>query len=533
MSSATSRPQAVILPSAAPPQRGRSLRLASAVVVSVVSHVALLGLFLFVVSTIGQASHDREPTLIERNDLVADSPEEEKRIERFLFESRSTGLENDVELANNSPRIVEVTIPGQDKLDGVVGMPGGFDAASRESVPIPAGFHSVEGWKLTNECGVPVLVKITRLDQVIGNPINRYGPTTPLDLKAIRGGDSSGTKELLLRSNGGSSETEAAVTRGLNWLIRQQSPDGRWMLDGAYKDRGVANDIAGTALGLLPFLGAGKTHRAGKDNPYDKPIEKAIMFLRRKQDPRTGNFGGGMYGHGMATIALCESYSLTQDPLLRRNAQMAVNYIVASQHDGGGWRYSPGEAGDLSVSGWQIMALKSAQMAGLDVPAVTFRKAERFLDHCCDKANEGYGYTGAGSTPTLSSVGLLCRQYLQGWGPRNLRLINGVANNVAIAPGAKKDVYYTYYATQVMFHFGGETWTNWNTKMRRVLLDSQESVQTSPNFGSWTATGDVWGSQGGGRLMVTSLNLLTLEVYYRHLPLYQREAAAKNDTAVK
>ncbi len=527
MTTASTRPQAVILPSAPAPNRRRSLRLASAVFVSVVTHVALLGLFLLVVSAASQAYHDREPALSERNDMVADSPDEDRNTPRFLIETIGSGLENDIELATPSQRLSGVTISGEDKLNGGVGMPGGLDAASLESVPVPHGFKSSDG----TIGGMPTL-KDGNTDRQ-GKGGVPFGPTTMLDLKKIRGGDSGGAKELLLRSNGGSSETEAAVTRGLNWLIRQQSPDGRWMLDGAYKDKGVANDIAGTALGLLPFLGAGKTHRASKDNPYDKPIEKALLFLRRKQDQKTGSFGGGMYGHGMATIAVCEAYGLTQDPLLRRNAQLAVNFIVASQHDLGGWRYSPGEAGDLSVSGWQIMALKSAQMAGLDVPAVTFRKAERFLDHCCDKANEGYGYTGAGSTPTLSSVGLLCRQYLQGWGPRSLRLINGIANHVAIAPGAKKDVYYTYYATQVMFHFGGETWTNWNAKMRRTLLDSQENVQTSPSFGSWSATGDVWGSQGGGRLMVTSLNLLTLEVYYRHLPLYQREAAAKNDPAVK
>jgi hypothetical protein len=530
MTTATNRP-AVILPGAAPPSRGRSLRLTAAVVMSVVTHVALLGLFVLFLSATSQANHDREPALMERVDVSADAPEEETRLGQFLHTELGTGQEREAVNANESKILGELTVPGEDDPRRKAGLEGGMLENSLESVPLPPGFSAnganIGGISSSKEGNVALK------GDGKGIYTNLLRPNGFPDLAKIRAGGSGSTKEMLLIKHGGGPETEVAVVRGLNWLVRQQSPDGRWMLDGAFKDKGVANDIAGTALGLLPFLGAGKTHRAGKDNPYDKPVEKALMYLRRKQDPKTGNFGGGMYGHGMATIALCESYGLTQDPLLRRNAQMAVNYIVASQHDGGGWRYSPGEAGDLSVSGWQIMALKSAQMAGLDVPAVTFRKAERFLDHCCDKANEGYGYTGAGSTPTLSSVGLLCRQYLQGWGPRNLRLINGIANNVAIAPDAKKDVYYTYYATQVLFHFGGETWTNWNTKMRRTLLDTQENVQTSPNFGSWTATGDVWGSQGGGRLMVTALNLLTLEVYYRHLPLYQREAAAKNDSALK
>src|SRR5439155_26749173 len=99
-------------------------------------------------------------------------------------------------------------------------------------------------------------------------------------------------------------------------------------LDGNFKDRGTPNDTAGTAFGLLPLLGAGKTHKSAPDNPYDKPIEKALLYLIRKQDKRSGNLGGGMYSHGLATIALCEAYGLTQDPNLRRPAQMAVNYII-------------------------------------------------------------------------------------------------------------------------------------------------------------------------------------------------------------
>jgi hypothetical protein len=316
--------------------------------------------------------------------------------------------------------------------------------------------------------------------------------------------------------------------------------DGRWMLDDArFKDKGkTENDIAATAFGLLPLLGAGKTHKPAKDNPYDKPIEKALLFLMKKQDKRTGNFGGGMYAHGLATIAICEAYGLSYDPNLRRPAQAAINYIVSAQHDAGGWRYSPGMPGDTSVVGWQVMALKSAQMAGLDVPDVTMRKAQKFLDSVCDEGgDEGYGYLKAGdrgkanepNDPTMSAVGLLCRQYLQSWGPQNLRMIKGVENwvkgNTPNRGPTLKNMYYCYYATQVMHHFGGQSWKDWNEKMREALIADQE--KTGPMSGSWnSAVGNVHMAQGG-RLMQTSLCLLTLEVYYRHLPLYYRDTGDK------
>jgi hypothetical protein len=337
-------------------------------------------------------------------------------------------------------------------------------------------------------------------------------------------GRGGATRDRALTTGGGTRESEVAVVAGLNWLKRNQASDGRWLLDGNFKDRGLANDIAGTAFGLLPLLGSGHTHKPAKNNDFDKPIEKALLYLIRKQDRRTGNFGGGMYAHGLATIAMCEAYGMTQDPGLRRSAQMAVNYIVRAQHSAGGWRYSPGQAGDTSVTGWQVMALKSAQMAGLDVPELAMKKAISYLNECCD-SSEGYGYVGKGATPTMSAVGLLCRQYLQAWGPQNIRLIKGVDNHIKTTPpGTVKNMYYYYYATQVMHHFGGAAWNNWNAKMRDTLVKTQE--KDGPNRGSWNSAGDAY-SAPGGRLMNTSLSLLTLEVYYRHLPLYYREPMAR------
>ena len=112
-------------------------------------------------------------------------------------------------------------------------------------------------------------------------------------------------------------------------------------------------------------------------------------------------------------------------------------------------------------------------------------------------------------------------------------MIKGVENHIKAHGPKTKDMYYSYYATQVMHHFGGPAWKEWNEKMREGLLAEQDKG-TGPMNGSWTAVGDVLHiKNSGGRLMQTSLCLLTLEVYYRHLPLYYRDAGEKRMAAQK
>src|SRR5204863_9750423 len=114
-----------------------------------------------------------------------------------------------------------------------------------------------------------------------------------------------------------------------------------------------------------------------------------------------GYYGGDMYSHGLATIAMCEAYGLTSDPTLKASAQMALDYVVRAQHDGGGWRYAPKQAGDTSVTGWQMMALKSGQMAGLSVPKNTLVQVGKYLDSrdtSTKSGSSGYG-RGSGGSP--------------------------------------------------------------------------------------------------------------------------------------
>jgi hypothetical protein len=224
---------------------------------------------------------------------------------------------------------------------------------------------------------------------------------------------------------------------------------------------------------------------------------------------------------------MCEAYGMTSDPRLKLSAQRAVNFIASAQDpSGGGWRYAPRRAGDTSVTGWQLMALKSGHMAGLAVPRKTLQLAERFLGSVESSSKGGYKYlpTDEKESVTMTAVALLCRQY-SGVGPRNPALLAGVQKLKAVPPG-RGNLYYEYYATQVMHHMQGDAWRFWNLGpdgrgrggMRDTLIAKQDAgaaPRRDHQGGSWAPGAD------GGRVMSTSLSLLCLEVYYRHLPLYR------------
>ncbi|HUT12856.1 MAG TPA: prenyltransferase/squalene oxidase repeat-containing protein [Thermoguttaceae bacterium] len=350
---------------------------------------------------------------------------------------------------------------------------------------------------------------------------------------------------------GGTTATEAAVARALIFLSRHQHEDGSWSLadfnksancdrtcTGQVGDRDSDSRVAATALSLLPFLGAGQTHKTG---PYKDQIRAGLTWLLEHQredgDLRDRNDEGEvcgrgkMYAHGQAAIALCEAYALTGDPDLRGPAQRALNFIVRAQHpNGGGWRYVPREPGDTSVVGWQLMALKSGQMGYLSVPSKTFERAGLFLNSVT-KDGAHYGYQGPNDRGGLSALAmtaeaLLCRQYL-GWPRDHDGLKRGVDYLLENLPDARHpNVYYWYYATQVMHHYGGDAWEKWNASMQRALLGTQETRGHAA--GSWAPQGG--GLEGGfatdkgGRIFMTALATCMLEVYYRHMPIYSEDA---------
>ena len=299
---------------------------------------------------------------------------------------------------------------------------------------------------------------------------------------------------------------------------------------------GGNHDVAGTTFGLLPLLGAGVTHKGSSGNKIDpKVVERGLRWLIIRQGA-DGSFSGNGYEHAMATIAMCEAYGMTADPALKGPAQRAINACVAWQHTDGGFRYSPRIPGDLSVHGWFVQALKSGYLAGLNIPQATWAGVNNFLDSVSTPDGGGYGYQQPQPAPTVTAVGLLCRQYM-GWGPRSPGLTKGAEYLKKLPPSPNfRNMYYYYYATQVMYHLSQhnpEGWKQWNEKMRDMLVDSQDqgvNADRRDQKGSWSPDGDAWGGQLG-RLGYTSLCLLTLEVYYRHLPLYRKEMGLLKDPA--
>jgi hypothetical protein len=322
-----------------------------------------------------------------------------------------------------------------------------------------------------------------------------------------------------VKAGGGNSESEAAVARGLAWLAAQQKGNGSWVTDGSHKDA-----IAGTGLALLPFLAHGLTHKAepgpGVEKDYVTAVQKGLNYLKSQQKWPSGLISNNAYAHALATIALCEAFGMTQDPDLKKPAQFAVNHILECQHDGGGWRYQPKTPGDTSVTGWQVQALKAGQAAGLTVPERALGRVGVFLDGVSKNNGATYGYTDPGESPAMTAVGLWCRQSL-GWGPQNPNLAKGIEYLKKHPPGAgdNYDMYYFYFATEVMHFYGGDSWTiGWNPKMRNLLIRRQLKGFSKQLDDSWEPDTMITGN-AGGRLVTTCLALLTLEVYYRHPPL--------------
>ena len=352
---------------------------------------------------------------------------------------------------------------------------------------------------------------------------------------ALRGRGGA-TRSELVRQGGGTEGSERAVALALAWLAEHQNTDGSWSFQhhlgpcqGRCPDEGQITKPArngATALALLPFLGAGQTHTEGK---YRKTVGRGINYLlRASKAGRNGSLwdaGGQLYSHAFAAIALSEAYAMTEDKRLRVPAQRAIDFVVYSQDPlGGGWRYLPHQPGDTSAIGWQIMALKSGQLAYLNVPELTLRRATLFLNSVEQEGGAFYGYMlpGVQHRSGTTAIGLLCRMYL-GWRQDNEALRRGIEWFSEKGP-ARNDFYANYYAMQLMFHYTGAkgpTWSDWNTGLRDQLVDSQETE--GHRRGSWYRSGGVNSSNSiGGRLYCTAMAVMTLEVYYRHMPLYRQ-----------
>lgn len=352
-------------------------------------------------------------------------------------------------------------------------------------------------------------------------------------------------KRLLLQRIDEGGKSDLAVRSALGWFARQQLPTGNWRLHEGYPDAGrrtARTDTGATALALLAFLGAGFDHVSGE---HSKTVAGGINWLIDQQRP-DGNlfdideFGREetYYAHAMATIALCEAVALTADRRARQAAIKAVKFLAMSQQPTeGGWKYQPQTpltSGDLSVTGWALMALHSARIAGIEVSGDTFLRASNFLDTVEVQDGARYRYEPEFPvTPAMTAEGLLCRQWL-GWPRTHPQLENGV--RYLLGPkhrprwqDGRRNVYSWYYTAQVLHNMGGPEWEQWYRDARDQIVSHQlrtGSIRRGLDVrGSWHPARPA-GQAGeksdiAGRLYLAAMCVLVLETPYRHVGLYE------------
>jgi len=338
-------------------------------------------------------------------------------------------------------------------------------------------------------------------------------------------------KDGLVAAGGGDGATEGAVHMALEWLARHQEPDGTWnarAFDKLCQGAACGGDadepyvVATTSLALLPFLGAGHTWH---DGPWKDVVRKGLVALHDRQRA-DGSFETTgvkrVYADAFATLAASEAYGLTKDERLGDMARAAVARFVKTQNAAGGWRYEPSERdADTSVTGWVSMALVAAKKAGVAVPETTLSRCRAwFSGHTDSDGGVGYIASDAGSR-SLLGVGYFVPVMLGADGgslsataarlesspPRWPTDPDDPATEFGVA-----DPMHWYYGSLAAFQRGGDTWKMWNEKLRPLLLTHQE--KRGCLAGSWAPVGRT--GVKGGRVVVTALCALSLEVYYRY-----------------
>ena len=421
------------------------------------------------------------------------------------------------------------------------------------------------------------------------------GRATAADARQAVGRRSGAARGETAIARGGSPASEMAVERGLLWLARHQAANGSWSFEQPHCTDTFGNPgqrcecrgkgyiegrtKASTAIALLPFLGAGNTHI---DGPYKEVVYRGIEQLKTSLDIElkelhpdapdfVPTFVGDLYGYGITTLVFAEIFSMTGDPDLERYVAALTSFLSRHQHALGGWRYEPGQPGDLTVTGWQVIALKSSQLAGVPVRSDLFRDVDRFLTSLAppaaaargraqlvakpgpgaDRDLTRYHYLASYANSTTrepnectSAIGLLCRLYT-GWQRDDPRLLAGVERLLKSKVHPALQLYRNFYLAQILCQTDHPSWPHWNRRNRDylVMMQATEASLTDPRhpafggkaceIGSWYLTNPRGATKElardrhlapAGRLAHTALAILTLEVYYRLLPIYRADA---------
>ena len=312
---------------------------------------------------------------------------------------------------------------------------------------------------------------------------------------------------------------DQAVVRALEYLARAQEPSGAWRIER------IGESTAATSLAIMAFLAAGHVPAEG---PYADNLDRGIRWILDHQQPNGmlvhRKSHGPMYSHGISTLMLAEVVGVVEPSLAgrcRRALERAIRLILQAQqirkssNHAGGWRYqATSRDSDLSVTGWQLLALRAAKDIGCDVPADAIDRAIAYVKRCSTRGDRGFGYQpGGGTTPTRSGTGILA---LEVCGAHRCREVLGAAEYLLERPLQLNDHYFfygVYYCTVGMFKVGGHYWEQTRDRVGELLLSSQR-----PD-GSWLSPRN---ERSHGPIYATSMAVLALTVEYRYLPIYQR-----------
>lgn len=367
------------------------------------------------------------------------------------------------------------------------------------------------------------------IDSVLG-----FNPSLSLETSFAGGrlGDRSGAgRAAAVESGATTGEAEDAMELALRWIANHQHNDGGWSFRLADEegpchgqcrnpilnvDDSPLPRTAATGLAMLAFMGAGNTHKQGL---YSENVRRGIYYLRsqaREMSLGTDLQNGSMYGHGIATLALAEAYVLTSDPDLVDILKGTTFFCSGAQHTSGGWGYMPGSPPDITLTGWQIVALKTAEQRGIKIPTQVFPNAKKYVGTLADESGIRYGYKTPEPKLSTTAIGVLLQLYF-GMLPGQTE-IREALNWIASEGPSKTNVYYNYYAMLAMHHSRHQESMRFAKTIRDHLLVTQE--KSGHERGSWHFE-DHYGSVGG-RLYTTAMCALILQTPYRYIPLYDR-----------
>ncbi|MCG3178146.1 MAG: hypothetical protein BIFFINMI_00469 [Phycisphaerae bacterium] len=296
-------------------------------------------------------------------------------------------------------------------------------------------------------------------------------------------------------------EARKAIQRGLAYLAARQNLDGSW-------DTEYRRNTAVMSVALIAFLASGNPPGRGE---YGVASARGLAYLLSCAKPSgmivRDSSHGPMYEHALSTLYLAEVWGQTQQPQIKDKLKRAVEVIIQSQNQDGRWGYQPiPHGGDISVTVMQLMAIRAAHDAGIEVPAATIQQAIKFVNSC-QNADGGFSYTGPPGPSNMprTAAGVCSLQFAGDYSAAQVR--KGLDYLLNAQKGDTSHFYYmSYYAMHAFYFAGGKYWQQWYPVAREQILAKQ-----NPKNGSW-----------GDHILDTGWAVLCLSIPHRYLPIYQR-----------